>query len=403
MKILHCSDIHLGRRPVGGVGEYSIKRYNDYFTAFERILETAIERGVDVVLIAGDLFDRKELVPEVLERTEILLRRCLEQGIQTVVIEGNHDNITPGNETDSWLIYLENKGFFRRPFCRFTDGEYAFVPVEIDGIRFFGAGYQGSMVNEALQSLAGQLTEEDAQRAIVIAHTAIASSEFLPGTVDREVIDLFHGKVLYMAGGHFHSYSVYPLKNPWFFIPGSPEYWELTEKGQLKGVIVFDTQTRMVEHIPLHPRRIHSARCVVETDSGEEFKRQFERCLENFSVQRGEDIIAIDIEMHSSLYIDIDWCEQAGAEAGALKTVVRIGYTSSSHPSTLDTAAAGIEETEREIIGSWEIFAPRKHEIVRALDRLKTYQREKNRDNFLETFDSVIEGMLGEGSGGDES
>ena len=31
MKIVHCSDIHLGRRPVGGKGEFSDKRYEDYF------------------------------------------------------------------------------------------------------------------------------------------------------------------------------------------------------------------------------------------------------------------------------------------------------------------------------------------------------------------------------------
>jgi len=114
VKILHCADIHLGRRPVGGVGEYSNKRYDDYFKAFGWAIDTAIVQQVSVVLIAGDLFDRKELIPEVLERTEALLQKLKDAHIATLLIEGNHDNITPGKEDDSWIIYLENKGFLMR-------------------------------------------------------------------------------------------------------------------------------------------------------------------------------------------------------------------------------------------------------------------------------------------------
>ena len=60
MKILHCADIHLGRRPVGGVGDYSNKRYDDYFKAFGGAVDTAIAEQIRVVLISGDLLDRKE-------------------------------------------------------------------------------------------------------------------------------------------------------------------------------------------------------------------------------------------------------------------------------------------------------------------------------------------------------
>ena len=69
MRLLHCSDLHLGRRPVGGKGEFSEKRYLDYFNAFEQCVDIAIREKVDLFIMSGDIFDRKEIVPEVLEKS----------------------------------------------------------------------------------------------------------------------------------------------------------------------------------------------------------------------------------------------------------------------------------------------------------------------------------------------
>ncbi|SHF29513.1 Calcineurin-like phosphoesterase [Marinitoga hydrogenitolerans DSM 16785] len=75
MKILHTSDWHLGRRPVGGICEYTNKRYEDYFNAAEYIADKAIELSVDIFLISGDLFDKSTLLPDILYRTEKILEK----------------------------------------------------------------------------------------------------------------------------------------------------------------------------------------------------------------------------------------------------------------------------------------------------------------------------------------
>ena len=66
MKILHCSDIHLGKKPFG-TKEFSQKRYLDFFNAFEQATDRGIEKEVDIFLITGDLFDKKELSPDTLD------------------------------------------------------------------------------------------------------------------------------------------------------------------------------------------------------------------------------------------------------------------------------------------------------------------------------------------------
>ena len=75
VRLLHTSDIHVAGDEVSA-------------GALEAVVDTAIESEVDVVLIAGDLFDHARLADEVVEQTLAELAR-LEQ--PAIVIPGNHD------------------------------------------------------------------------------------------------------------------------------------------------------------------------------------------------------------------------------------------------------------------------------------------------------------------------
>ncbi|MFC2423528.1 MAG: exonuclease SbcCD subunit D, partial [Fusobacterium polymorphum] len=63
MKIVHCSDLHLGKRP-SGTKDYVTKRYMDFFNAFAAFVDKVEEIKPDVCLIAGDIFDKKEINPD---------------------------------------------------------------------------------------------------------------------------------------------------------------------------------------------------------------------------------------------------------------------------------------------------------------------------------------------------
>ncbi|MCP4714188.1 MAG: exonuclease SbcCD subunit D [Deltaproteobacteria bacterium] len=394
MKFLHCSDIHLGRRPVGGVGDFSRKRYDDYFSAFAWVIETAITQNVDLVIISGDLFDRKELIPEVLERTETLLARLRDKAVPVLLTEGNHDNITPDKEDDSWIVYLQNKGLLQRPTYRHDDSGYNFNPINIDGHQFYGVGYPGGLANETLQALAEHLAAQPDGRNIILVHTAIAAGDFLPGTVDKETIDGLKDTALYIAGGHFHSYQVYPKNDPIFFIPGAPEYWDLAEPAERKGVIIFDTETQEHRFVPSQPRKKTALALKLQSENPEDFTAEFAAAIAALTPEHNEEIVFMKLLAAKPFYIDTTACEELLVNKGALKAFVTVSYPGQADTGSSAQQRMSVEEVEQEIIAAWELFSLKADETAHTLGKLKEYQKEGNRDQFLETFDGMLETVL---------
>lgn len=86
MKILHTSDWHLGR----GLGDYEL--YADQEAAINFIVDQAIHQKVDVLIVAGDVFDRGTPPPKSIKLLNEALTRLNESGIVSIVTAGNHDN-----------------------------------------------------------------------------------------------------------------------------------------------------------------------------------------------------------------------------------------------------------------------------------------------------------------------
>ena len=111
MKIVHCSDLHLGKR-FSGNKDYVKKRYMDFFNAFATFIDKVEEIKPDVCLIAGDIFDKKEINPDILSKTEYLFKRLKDNVKKDIVaIEGNHDNSRILEE--SWLEYLQEQNILK--------------------------------------------------------------------------------------------------------------------------------------------------------------------------------------------------------------------------------------------------------------------------------------------------
>ncbi|OGF68221.1 MAG: hypothetical protein A2Y62_20735 [Candidatus Fischerbacteria bacterium RBG_13_37_8] len=393
MKIMHCSDVHLGKRPVGPIGVYSQKRYDDYFRAFEQCIDTGIKENIDVLLIAGDLFDRGYITPEVLERTESILQKCLANNIQVLLIEGNHDNIARDKEPESWIIYLENKKYISRPFCSFDGDGYHFHPVTLDGINFYGAGYPGDMVNETMKALAEQLPPLPSKN-IVMVHTAVSGSDFYHGTVEKETVQLFKDKVIYMAGGHWHSYQYFPQEHPYFFIPGSLEFWDLNEPADKKGCIIFDTESRIHTFVPSHPRKKIELTLEAESASPDTVLQEFKNYVNTIDIARDEDIVLAEIRIASTFYVDAALCEELLLDKGALKAVVKVSSPGREKSEWALHPAMGVEKAEEELISTWEVFCGMASQTYAVLQKLKMHQREGNRQLFLECLDGMLEMLM---------
>ena len=382
MKIVHCSDLHLGKR-FSGNKDYVKKRYMDFFNAFATFVDKVEEIKPDVCLIAGDIFDKKEINPDILSKTEYLFKR-LKNNVkkEIIAIEGNHDNSRILEE--SWLEYLQEQNILKVFYYNrdFDEKNY----LKIDDINFYPVGYPGFMIDEALTKLSEKLNPQE--KNIVIVHTGISGSiNTLPGLVSTSILDLFKDKAIYIAGGHIHSFTTYPKEKPYFFVSGSLEFSNVqNEKSDKKGFILFDTDTLNYEFIELeHRKRIKKDFSYTNFSN---LENEFENFVKELNLT-GEEILVISVSLNNNDYINTENLENIAEKNGALKTHILIKNILNIGASEENNSDLSIDELEKNLINTWNISEIEK--FSKSFGRLKELFSNDDRDSFLELFDKTLE------------
>ena len=382
MKIVHCSDLHLGKR-FSGNKDYVKKRYMDFFNAFATFVDKVEEIKPDVCLIAGDIFDKKEINPDILSKAEYLFKRLRDNVKKNIIaIEGNHDNSRILEE--SWLEYLQEQNILKVFYYNkdFEEKNY----LKIDDINFYPVGYPGFMIDEALTKLSEKLNPQE--KNIVVVHTGISgSTNTLPGLVSTSILDLFKDKAIYIAGGHIHSFTTYPKEKPYFFVSGSLEFSNVqNEKSDKKGFILFDTDTLNYEFIELeHRKRIKKDFSYTNFSNLED---EFEKFVKELNLT-GEEILVISVSLNNNDYINTESLENIAEKNGALKTHILIKNILNIGASEENNSDLSIDELEKNLINTWNISEIEK--FSKSFGRLKELFSNDDRDSFLELFDKTLE------------
>ena len=382
MKIVHCSDLHLGKR-FSGNKDYVKKRYMDFFNAFATFVDKVEEIEPDVCLIAGDIFDKKEINPDILSKTEYLFKKLKGSVKKDIIaIEGNHDNSRILEE--SWLEYLQEQNILKVFYYNkdFEEKNY----LKIDDINFYPVGYPGFMIDEALTKLSEKLNPQE--KNIVIVHTGISgSTDTLPGLVSTSILDLFKDKTIYIAGGHIHSFTTYPKEKPYFFVSGSLEFSNIqNEKSDKKGFILFDTDTLNYEFIELeHRKRIKKD---FSYSNFSNLENEFENFVKELNLT-GEEILVISVSLNNNDYINTESLENIAEKNGALKTHILIKNILNIGASEENNSDLSIDELEKNLINTWNISEIEK--FSKNFGRLKELFSNDDRDSFLELFDKTLE------------
>ncbi|MBW9310595.1 metallophosphoesterase family protein [Fusobacterium polymorphum] len=382
MKIVHCSDLHLGKR-LSGTKDYVTKRYMDFFNAFATFVDKVEKIKPDVCLIAGDIFDKKEINPDILSKTEYLFKRLKDNVKKDIIaIEGNHDNSRILEE--SWLEYLQEQNILKVFYYNkdFEEKNY----LKIDDINFYPVGYPGFMIDEALTKLSEKLNPQE--KNIVIVHTGISGgTNTLPGLVSTSILDLFKDKAIYIAGGHIHSFTTYPKEKPYFFVSGSLEFSNVqNEKSDKKGFILFDTDTLNYEFIELeHRKRIKKD---FSYSNFSNLENEFENFVKELNLT-GEEILVISVSLNNNDYINTENLENIAEKNGALKTHILIKNILNIGASEENNSDLSIDELEKNLINTWNISEIEK--FSKSFGRLKELFSNDDRDSFLELFDKTLE------------
>lgn len=86
MKLLHISDLHIGKR----VNEFSMIEDQKYI--LRQILTIADQRQADGVMIAGDIYDKPVPSAEAVQVFDWFLTELADRGKKVYAVSGNHDS-----------------------------------------------------------------------------------------------------------------------------------------------------------------------------------------------------------------------------------------------------------------------------------------------------------------------
>lgn len=181
MKILHTSDLHIGKY----IGTYDLKEDTEY--VLNQVVDTAIRERVEVVLISGDIFDRPNPSEEAIKMYVSFLKGLLDKNIKVIAISGNHDS---GIRLSAYKDILGKgyfvEGEFNSPMRKVSlSDEYG--PVNFYLLPFFTPFIVKSNLklekglenyDLAMDEIIKRENIDTSQRNIILAHQFVAGFKF---------------------------------------------------------------------------------------------------------------------------------------------------------------------------------------------------------------------------------
>ena len=248
MLILHAADIHLGKR------QYALKdREEDFYTAFNEMVEAALRERVEAVLISGDLFDSP--VPSTTMKPFKVavegIKRLKENGIEVFMIPGDHDYPKiRGYPAIGYLSELTGAKLLR--------GEKGAKGVEYKGFEFHGVEAPAPGRLAPLEYLK---KVKPSKNSVLLLHVGLCNV-FPFNCLDESKVPQGYK---YYALGHIHKPLKFYLYNSLATYPGSLEItsvddvfsfkWEGNKK---EGPVLVDLsgdEATLVGRIKVYSRR----------------------------------------------------------------------------------------------------------------------------------------------------
>lgn len=264
MKLIHLSDLHLGKR----VNEFSM--LEDQAFILQEILRIIDEEQPQAVLLAGDIYDKSVPSGEAVQLFDGFLWELSSRKLQVFVISGNHD--FPERLSFGGRL-MEGSGIHLSPVYSGKVEpvvlEDAYGPVNVYLLPFLKPAHvrryfpeeESGTYTEALGKAVEALEIHKEQRNVLVTHQFVTgasrsdSEEISVGgsdNVDASVFDDFD----YVALGHIHGPQ--NIGSPRIRYCGTPLKYSFSEVGQQKSVTVAELKekgTLEVTARPLTPLR----------------------------------------------------------------------------------------------------------------------------------------------------
>lgn len=264
MKILHLSDLHLGKK----VNEFSM--LNDQQYILNQILNIVDNENLDCVIIAGDIYDKSVPPAEAIQIFDSFLFSLSERKLSVFMISGNHDTaerISFGGRL------MTSSGVYISPVFNgkinpvtlhdeYGDINFYMIPfVKPFHVRKFFPDESTESYTDAMKTVIKNMNINSEYRNILITHQFITGASFgdseefsVGGTdnIDADVFDDFD----YVALGHIHRPQNIGSKRIRYC--GSQLKYCIEEVSQQKSVTIAEIGVKGnldIREIPLVPKR----------------------------------------------------------------------------------------------------------------------------------------------------
>ena len=242
VKIVHAADFHLDSAFGALTGEQAKLRRREGRELLERLSNYVNQNGIDVVLLAGDLFDGETTYRETVEA----LRDALaSMSAQVFIAPGNHDYYS-AKSLYATLSWPENVHIFKtRQIERVELPEFSCA---VYGAAFTSAAQETSLLD-------GFTAPDDGLTHLMVLHGDLNAAEARYCPLTKEQIAA--SKLDYLALGHTHLHDEFhKFGNTVCAYAGCPEgrgFDELGEKGFLSGTV--ESGKVDIKFVPFAKRR----------------------------------------------------------------------------------------------------------------------------------------------------
>lgn len=252
MRILHTSDWHLGR------SFHRVDMLDHQAQHLDHLMEVVRAEKVDVVAVAGDIYDRALPPVDAVRVASEIFGRLASSGVRVVVTSGNHDSAHRLGFADDLIdaagVHLRTRAS-RVGEAVVIDDDHG--PVAFHGIPYLDPdlvrepwqlgerGHQAAL-GEAMRRVRRDLDDRGGVRSVVLAHAFVAGQtpvdesdserDISVGGVSRVPTTLFDD-IDYVALGHLHGSHTLTESVRY---SGSPLAYSFSETNHTKGSWLVD-------------------------------------------------------------------------------------------------------------------------------------------------------------------
>lgn len=263
MKLMHLSDLHLGKR----LNEFSL--HEDQAYILHQIIQMARDERPDGILIAGDLYDKPVPPAEAVGLLDRFLSDLAETGAQVFVISGNHDS---AERLSFGSGLMQRSGVHIAPVyhgeVRPFTLEDAYGPVDVYLLPFIKPVHvracfpdeEIASYTDAMSCAIRHMNVDPGRRSVLVTHQFVTggvrceSEEVNVGGADNVNAEVF-APFDYVALGHLHGAQQIGLRIRYC---GTPLKYSFSEARQQKSVTMAELGRKgdlTLRTLPLVPLR----------------------------------------------------------------------------------------------------------------------------------------------------